>query len=366
MSRDDRATPQPELTRPRARPRRRACSSARATSAATASTRRSRCACTCATSRCSTGSSAASRGRACTGPTTTAGAATTSGWRAATALAEDVLPVVEAVLTDELDAHVAGAGARDEGALRGLLRAPMSAEERRRAPGRAGRALRRSTRRSRGQLCGAAGAARARTRARRRRCAARGGASTSTSPTPSARWSSTGCGGARAIADIGSGAGLPGLALAVALPRRRGVPRWRASARKCEFIERAAARLGLENARVVCARAEEWPEGLGPPRPGRSRAPSRRSRWCSSTRRRCCAPGGLARGLARARATARRSAAARARGGRAGHERGGGATRCGRFRGAARPPPARVLQAQRHAGAVPPPGGVARKRPLGA
>ena len=36
-----------------------------------------------------------------------AGATTTSGWPAGAALVEDVLPVVESLLTDEIDAHVA-------------------------------------------------------------------------------------------------------------------------------------------------------------------------------------------------------------------------------------------------------------------
>ena len=32
--------------------------------------------------------------------------------------------------------------------------------------------------------------------------------------------------------------------------------------RKCGYIESMAETMGLENVRVVCARAEEWPEGL--------------------------------------------------------------------------------------------------------
>lgn len=71
-----------------------------------------------------------------------------------------------------------------------------------------------------------------------------------------------GVGGSRAIVDIGSGAGLPGLALAVALPRAE-VCLLESQARKCAFIEIAVARLGLGNARVECARAEEWPDGRG-------------------------------------------------------------------------------------------------------
>src|SRR5205085_6231558 len=33
--------------------------------------------------------------------------------------------------------------------------------------------------------------------------------------------------------------------------------------RKCEFLRRLCATAGVENARVVCARAEEWQAGLG-------------------------------------------------------------------------------------------------------
>lgn len=62
------------------------------------------------------------------------------------------------------------------------------------------------------------------------------------------------------IADLGAGAGLPGLALAVAL-RQSEVWLVESNRRKCEFIERAAAAMGLANARVVNARAESWPEG---------------------------------------------------------------------------------------------------------
>lgn len=64
------------------------------------------------------------------------------------------------------------------------------------------------------------------------------------------------------IADIGAGAGFPGLPLAIALPASN-VRLIESQARKCAFIERTelAARIG--NADAVCARVEEWPEGIG-------------------------------------------------------------------------------------------------------
>jgi 16S rRNA (guanine527-N7)-methyltransferase len=64
------------------------------------------------------------------------------------------------------------------------------------------------------------------------------------------------------IADIGAGAGFPGLPLAVALPGAQ-VRLVESQARKCGFIEGVVAHAGIANAEVVCARAEQWPEGIG-------------------------------------------------------------------------------------------------------
>ena len=63
------------------------------------------------------------------------------------------------------------------------------------------------------------------------------------------------------MADLGAGAGFPGVALAVALPGAR-VRLVESQRRKCEFLERMLATAQIENASVVCARAEEWSEGL--------------------------------------------------------------------------------------------------------
>jgi 16S rRNA (guanine527-N7)-methyltransferase len=68
---------------------------------------------------------------------------------------------------------------------------------------------------------------------------------------------------ATSIADVGSGAGFPGLVIAAALPEAR-VDLIESVARKAEFVRRAAAEGGIENARVVEQRAESWGEALAP------------------------------------------------------------------------------------------------------
>lgn len=64
------------------------------------------------------------------------------------------------------------------------------------------------------------------------------------------------------IADLGAGAGLPGLAIAAKLPEAR-VDLIESARRKCEFIDRAAGEMGLANARAVPERAEAWAGGDG-------------------------------------------------------------------------------------------------------
>jgi 16S rRNA (guanine527-N7)-methyltransferase len=62
---------------------------------------------------------------------------------------------------------------------------------------------------------------------------------------------------ARSIADLGSGAGWPGLALAAALPQAE-VFLVESAIRHCRYLERAVEVAGLRNARVIHARVEEW------------------------------------------------------------------------------------------------------------
>jgi 16S rRNA (guanine527-N7)-methyltransferase len=64
----------------------------------------------------------------------------------------------------------------------------------------------------------------------------------------------------QSLLDIGSGAGFPGMPLAIGLPEA-AVALLESNARKCQFMERLIARASVSNARVVHARAETWREG---------------------------------------------------------------------------------------------------------
>ncbi len=67
---------------------------------------------------------------------------------------------------------------------------------------------------------------------------------------------------AREIADLGSGAGFPGLPLAIALPEA-SVALVESTARKCAFIRTTAEAAGVHNAVAVAERAESWAAGIG-------------------------------------------------------------------------------------------------------
>jgi 16S rRNA (guanine527-N7)-methyltransferase len=58
------------------------------------------------------------------------------------------------------------------------------------------------------------------------------------------------------IADVGAGAGFPGLALAVALPRAK-IDLIESIGRKCAFMRRAADEAGIANATVLNTRSED-------------------------------------------------------------------------------------------------------------
>jgi 16S rRNA (guanine527-N7)-methyltransferase len=66
----------------------------------------------------------------------------------------------------------------------------------------------------------------------------------------------------RTVADLGVGAGFPGLAIAVALPGAE-VRLVESQRRKCEFVRSLAGAASIANATVICTRAEDWREGIG-------------------------------------------------------------------------------------------------------
>ncbi len=66
---------------------------------------------------------------------------------------------------------------------------------------------------------------------------------------------------ARTLADLGSGAGLPGLVLAAALPGCE-VHTVESQQSKCAYTASLLAPAALTNVRVVCSRAEQWDAGF--------------------------------------------------------------------------------------------------------
>ena len=66
---------------------------------------------------------------------------------------------------------------------------------------------------------------------------------------------------AQTVADLGSGAGVPGLPLAIAKPDA-AFALIESNGRKCDFIARAAATCGLRNVEVINERVEAWRSGF--------------------------------------------------------------------------------------------------------
>jgi 16S rRNA (guanine527-N7)-methyltransferase len=67
---------------------------------------------------------------------------------------------------------------------------------------------------------------------------------------------------AKRIADVGAGAGFPGLVLAVALPNAQ-VDLIESVSRKCAFIQHAIDETGIANATVLDTRSESWAAAEG-------------------------------------------------------------------------------------------------------
>ena len=68
--------------------------------------------------------------------------------------------------------------------------------------------------------------------------------------------------GAKSLVDVGTGAGFPGIPLAIARPDLE-VTLLDSSRKKCTFLEQAKTELGLANVTVACERVETWKPGRG-------------------------------------------------------------------------------------------------------
>ena len=95
---------------------------------------------------------------------------------------------------------------------------------------------------------------------------------------------------AHTLLDVGSGAGLPGIPLALALPKVQ-VTLLDSNQKRCAFLNQVVIELTLSNVKVVCARIEEWQTDQ------RfdlviSRAFSELAKFVASTAR-LCMPGGM-------------------------------------------------------------------------
>jgi 16S rRNA (guanine527-N7)-methyltransferase len=62
---------------------------------------------------------------------------------------------------------------------------------------------------------------------------------------------------ARTVLDVGTGPGLPGIPIAIALPGSH-VTLLDSSHKKCAFLQQAKTELGLANVEIVCDRVESW------------------------------------------------------------------------------------------------------------
>lgn len=69
-------------------------------------------------------------------------------------------------------------------------------------------------------------------------------------------------GTAKTLIDVGTGAGFPGIPVALARPDIE-VTLLDSSRKKCTFLEQAKAELGLANVKVACDRVESWRPGEG-------------------------------------------------------------------------------------------------------
>ncbi len=87
------------------------------------------------------------------------------------------------------------------------------------------------------------------------------------------------------VADVGTGAGFPGLPLAVLAPQRR-FALVDSNGKKQRFVAHAARTLGLANVEALHARVEEGAAGAAL-RHGRGAGRSQPCRNCSSGSRRC-------------------------------------------------------------------------------